>query len=500
MKKLPIYLSLLFILTCAKEDSQAPNTPPTQIVNQYTLTASAGDGGSVTGGGTYASGTQVSLTATPTSGYSFTGWSNGSTTNPLTVTLNTNTTITANFQVIVNNYTLTVSAGEGGSVSTEGGEYEEGTEVTVRATPDEGYKFVSWSDGSTTNPLTYTLNSNTSISANFQINTYTLTLITGEGGAVSEFNEEYEYGEELTISAIPNQGYFFQKWSGDVNSYQNQVTLTFNENKTIQAFFFEANNCINGTFEDVFNGIDIQTVNTEGNKPYNCLITTSESGHPVYSGSQSARFELQPEEGDCGFSDGFSDCDTDRSRHEISEKWIPEYENIIGKKLTYEYSMYIPEVEYFSPHNTESNNPLTVISQIFSKSEGENTIDDDINTSSCDPKALLYFVMEENKLKYLTHKPFTWNQNEKILIKDNPYNQWIKIKIEINASTDQSGYIKLFINDELVNTDNRPTLCSTGNTSFDLKLGIYNSFLSQKNKPFLKQVIYYDDVRRTIIN
>ena len=79
-------MSLLFVLTCAKEDSQAPNTPPTQIVKQYTLTASAEDGGSVSGGGTFASGTQVSLTATPTSGYSFSGWSTGSTSNPLTVT------------------------------------------------------------------------------------------------------------------------------------------------------------------------------------------------------------------------------------------------------------------------------------------------------------------------------------------------------------------------------------------------------------------------------
>ena len=120
MKNLHLYLSLLFILTCAKEDSQAPNTPPTQIVKQYALTASAGDGGSVTGGGTFASGTQVSLTATPSSGYSFSGWSNGSTANPLTVTLNSNTSITANFQVIVNSYTLTVTAGEGGSVSSEG--------------------------------------------------------------------------------------------------------------------------------------------------------------------------------------------------------------------------------------------------------------------------------------------------------------------------------------------------------------------------------------------
>jgi hypothetical protein len=74
MKNLHLYLSLLFILTCAKEDSQAPNTPPTQIVKQYTLTASAGEGGSVTGGGTFASGTQVSLTASPNEGYGFIGW------------------------------------------------------------------------------------------------------------------------------------------------------------------------------------------------------------------------------------------------------------------------------------------------------------------------------------------------------------------------------------------------------------------------------------------
>ena len=169
MKKLPIYISLLFVLTCAKEDSQAPNTPPTQIVKQYALTASAGDGGSVTGGGTFASGTQVSLTATPSSGYSFSGWSNGSTTNPLTVTLNSNTSITANFQVIINSYTLTVSAGEGGSVSSEGGEYEEGTEVTITATTEEGYEFTEWSDGNTLISRTLTLNSNINIQALFDI-------------------------------------------------------------------------------------------------------------------------------------------------------------------------------------------------------------------------------------------------------------------------------------------------------------------------------------------
>ena len=171
MKKLPIYISLLFVLTCAKEDSQAPNTPPTQIVKQYTLTASAGDGGSVsTAGGTFSQGTQVSITATPNAGYSFSSWSNGSTANPLTVTLNSNTTITANFQVIVNSYTLTVTAGDGGSVSTSGGTYNDGTSISITATPGEGYGFVGWNGSdSSSSTISVTLTANTTIEALFDI-------------------------------------------------------------------------------------------------------------------------------------------------------------------------------------------------------------------------------------------------------------------------------------------------------------------------------------------
>ena len=100
MKRLPFYLSLLLLLTCAKEDSQTPNTPPSQRTRQYTLTVSAGDGGSVsTAGGTFSQRTQVSITATPNTGYSFSGWSNGSTDNPLSVTLDSNTSVTANFEL-----------------------------------------------------------------------------------------------------------------------------------------------------------------------------------------------------------------------------------------------------------------------------------------------------------------------------------------------------------------------------------------------------------------
>ena len=41
-------------------------------------------------------------------------------------------------------YTLTVSAAVGGTVSTEGGTFEEGTEITITATPSEGFRFIGW--------------------------------------------------------------------------------------------------------------------------------------------------------------------------------------------------------------------------------------------------------------------------------------------------------------------------------------------------------------------
>ena len=58
-------------------------------------------------------------------------------------------------------YTLTVSAAEGGTVSSEGGTYDEGTEVTITASANEGYRFAGWEgNDSTSENLTITLNSN----------------------------------------------------------------------------------------------------------------------------------------------------------------------------------------------------------------------------------------------------------------------------------------------------------------------------------------------------
>ena len=70
---------------------------------QYTLTVLANDAakGDVTGNGTYEYGTEVEITATAKTGYEFTGWSNGSKENPLTITMEENTELTANFRAIL---------------------------------------------------------------------------------------------------------------------------------------------------------------------------------------------------------------------------------------------------------------------------------------------------------------------------------------------------------------------------------------------------------------
>ena len=108
MKKIHtiLFTACLIISSCgAEEDTPAPPSnivqtpepePPAPI--QYTLTVTAGDGGTVSSeGGTYDEGTTVNLTASPNSEYIFQSWSNGSTDNPLTVTVNQNVTLTANF-------------------------------------------------------------------------------------------------------------------------------------------------------------------------------------------------------------------------------------------------------------------------------------------------------------------------------------------------------------------------------------------------------------------
>jgi lysyl endopeptidase len=148
-------------------------TPPPQ----YTLTTNTVGNGSITlnpPGGIYDEGTVVTLTAVPASGWQFDGWSGdlSGTANPTTITMNSNKNVTATFsEIIVPQYTLTVNiVGQGGvTLNPPGGVYDEGTVVTLTATPASGWQFNNWSGdlSGTQNPATITMNSNKTVTANF---------------------------------------------------------------------------------------------------------------------------------------------------------------------------------------------------------------------------------------------------------------------------------------------------------------------------------------------
>lgn len=80
-------------------------------------------------------------------------------------------------------FTLSVSASEGGTVSSEGGTYNEGTEVTVSATANSGYIFIGWEgNASTSESLNITLSSNQSIQALFELDSDGDGIIDSEDG------------------------------------------------------------------------------------------------------------------------------------------------------------------------------------------------------------------------------------------------------------------------------------------------------------------------------
>ena len=100
-------------------------------------------------------------------------------------------------------YTLSVSSSEGGTVSSEGGTYDEGAEVTITATANEGYAFIGW-DGidSTNETLTITLNSNLSIEPIFQLIQTNESVYYSNGEIVQTIEPIVFYDRELVINGI----------------------------------------------------------------------------------------------------------------------------------------------------------------------------------------------------------------------------------------------------------------------------------------------------------
>jgi len=131
--------------------------------------------------GRYVAGTQVTLTAVANSGYEFSHWSGdaSSTVNQINVVMDSDKSIMANFKLQGTTiyYTLSVNVNpQGGGVvqvspSSVDGRYVAGTQVTLTAVANSGYEFSHWSGSvsGSMNPISFVIDSDKSITANFGI-------------------------------------------------------------------------------------------------------------------------------------------------------------------------------------------------------------------------------------------------------------------------------------------------------------------------------------------
>ena len=130
---------------------------------------------------------------------------------------------------------VTVNPEEGGTVTPTSGTFNENEQVSIKALPSPEYVFSDWtgSNSSQSNPLNVIMNSDKSLVANFNKRTYPLTInIEGEG-TVSETSQSFESGSEVTLTAVPEEGWGFVEWTGDISSTDNPLTIVVNSSKEI---------------------------------------------------------------------------------------------------------------------------------------------------------------------------------------------------------------------------------------------------------------------------
>jgi len=196
----------------------------------------------------FSDGETVTLTAGPDSGWKLSGWSDDATGSSysIPVTMDGNKTVTATFiEGESETYTLTTNLTGNGGVERAPNQdsYLTGTTVTLTAMPDAGWQFDSWGGDLTgsANPETITMDGAKTVTAIFTQINYALTVNTDGRGSVTKSPNQgvYPSWTEVTLTAVPDEGWQFDSWSGDLTGSTNPEIITMDDDKTVMANFTE---------------------------------------------------------------------------------------------------------------------------------------------------------------------------------------------------------------------------------------------------------------------
>ena len=216
---------------------------PATTYYSISISVSPTEGGTVSGSGQYEEGATATVTAVANEGFRFLKWTEAgtqiSTEASLTFTVTSDRTLTAIFEPISEpapgptpkpTYTINVSTAEGGTAS-GGGEYEQGSSVTLTATPENGYRFIAWTENdeqiSTDENYTFIADHDRTIVAIFMPipkPIYTIHVSSTQGGTIGG-SGSYKEGEVVTVNAIPDNGYRFLCW--EENGVQVSIEVRF---------------------------------------------------------------------------------------------------------------------------------------------------------------------------------------------------------------------------------------------------------------------------------
>ena len=145
-------------------------------------------------------------------------------------------------------YAVTATSDGGGTVTPTYSEVDDGEEIVLRATPDNGFRFDYWVCNGLRyerNPLTLSVHSNYTCKAFFADENYYVTVYSSDGGTATIDGESGDTkivpsGASVTIIATSNPGYRFDKWVCSGEEYTNsRWTFTVRKPYTCTATFKE---------------------------------------------------------------------------------------------------------------------------------------------------------------------------------------------------------------------------------------------------------------------
>ena len=204
------------------------NFSQTPVSYQITAAANPTEGGTVAGAGNYSYGATATLIATPNEHYYFVNWTKDgeevSTESSYSFSVTEAGDYEANFALFSFNIEVAVDVEGTGSVN-GGGTYNYGETATVTALPTVGYHFVNWKENdmvvSTEADYSFVVTEDRSLTACFGLDVYFIAVACHpmEGGMVSG-GGAFNYGGEVSLTAVPNEGYVFVNWmeNGEVIS------------------------------------------------------------------------------------------------------------------------------------------------------------------------------------------------------------------------------------------------------------------------------------------